>query len=199
LKNRPFWHALQHFLKDALDLESTINSERPPQAAKIGFDLDNRQISPSGKSPVDIFSHFESETHEQSFFFIFGKAKNWEKMVDDWFEIKKRYLVKETIGSGGFGKVKRALHIATTETVAIKVHLEALIIIYFWSQVMDKAKLGADLPRVKTEIKALRTLQHPHICRLYEEIETENKIFLVLEHCSGGELFDYIVEKDRLK
>ncbi|CBY32973.1 unnamed protein product [Oikopleura dioica] len=105
-------------------------------------------------------------------------------MVDDWFEIKKRYLVKETIGSGGFGKVKRALHIATTETVAIKV--------------MDKAKLGADLPRVKTEIKALRTLQHPHICRLYEEIETENKIFLVLEHCSGGELFDYIVEKDRL-
>ncbi|CAG5105741.1 Oidioi.mRNA.OKI2018_I69.chr1.g2411.t1.cds [Oikopleura dioica] len=105
-------------------------------------------------------------------------------MVDDWFEIKKRYLVKETIGSGGFGKVKRALHIATTETVAIKV--------------MDKAKLGADLPRVKTEIKALRSLQHPHICRLYEEIETENKIFLVLEYCSGGELFDYIVEKDRL-
>ena len=41
--------------------------------------------------------------------------------VDDWFEIKKRYLVKETIGSGGFGKVKRAIHIATTETVAIKV------------------------------------------------------------------------------
>lgn len=105
-------------------------------------------------------------------------------MVDDWFEIKKRYLVKETIGSGGFGKVKRALHIATTETVAIKV--------------MDKAKLGADLPRVKTEIKALRTLHHPHICRLYEEIETENKIFLILEYCSGGELFDYIVEKDRL-
>lgn len=66
-------------------------------------------------------------------------------------------------------------------------------------QVMDKAKLGADLPRVKTEIKALRNLQHPHICRLYEEIETENKIFLVLEYCSGGELFDYIVEKDRLK
>ena len=119
-------------------------------------------------------------------------------MVDDWFEIKKRYLVKETIGSGGFGKVKRALHIATTETVAIKVQFKIGIIIYF-IEVMDKAKLGADLPRVKTEIKALRTLQHPHICRLYEEIETENKIFLVLEHCSGGELFDYIVEKDRLK
>ena len=41
--------------------------------------------------------------------------------TDDWYEIKKRYLVKETIGSGGFGKVKRAIHIATSETVAIKV------------------------------------------------------------------------------
>ena len=63
---------------------------------------------------------------------------------------------------------------------------------------MDKAKLGADLPRVKTEMKALRSLHHPHICRLYEDVETTNKIFLVLEYCSGGELFDYIVEKDRL-
>ena len=65
-------------------------------------------------------------------------------------------------------------------------------------KVMDKAKLGADLPRVKTEMKALRSLNHPNICRLYEEIETDNKIFLVLEYCAGGELFDYIVEKERL-
>lgn len=65
-------------------------------------------------------------------------------------------------------------------------------------QVMDKAKLGADLPRVQTEMKALRSLHHPNICRLYEEVETDQKIFLVLEYCSGGELFDYIVEKDRL-
>ena len=63
---------------------------------------------------------------------------------------------------------------------------------------MDKSKLGDDLPRVQTEMKALRTLNHPNICRLYEEVETDQKIFLILEYCSGGELFDYIVEKDRL-
>lgn len=29
-------------------------------------------------------------------------------------------------------------------------------------------------------------------------IETETKIFMVLEYCPGGELFDYIVDRDRL-
>ena len=49
---------------------------------------------------------------------------------------------------------------------------------------MDKQKLGDDLPRVQTEMKALRTLHHPSICRLYEQLETNKKIFLVLEYCS---------------
>ena len=63
---------------------------------------------------------------------------------------------------------------------------------------MDKNKLGDDLPRVQTEMKALKSLHHPSICRLYELLETTRKIFLVLEYCSGGELFDYIVDKDKL-
>ena len=50
---------------------------------------------------------------------------------------------------------------------------------------MDKNKLGDDLPRVQTEMKALRALHHPSICRLYEQLETSRKIFLVLEYCSG--------------
>jgi len=103
---------------------------------------------------------------------------------DDFGELRQRYDIKETIGSGGFGKVKRAIHLPTGETVAIKI--------------MDKNKLGDDLPRVQTEMKALKSLHHPSICRLYELLETQRKIFLVLEYCSGGELFDYIVDKDKL-
>ena len=52
-------------------------------------------------------------------------------------------------------------------------------------KIMDKNKLGDDLPRVQTEMQALRTLHHPSICRLYEQIETTKKIFLILEYCSG--------------
>ncbi|XP_041837763.1 maternal embryonic leucine zipper kinase [Melanotaenia boesemani] len=99
-------------------------------------------------------------------------------------ELYKYYEVYETIGSGGFAKVKLGRHILTGEKVAIKI--------------MNKKDLGDDLPRVKVEIEAMKNLSHQHICRLYHIIETSTQIFMVLEYCPGGELFDYIIAKDRL-
>ncbi|KAL7841181.1 hypothetical protein SRHO_G00248720, partial [Serrasalmus rhombeus] len=104
--------------------------------------------------------------------------------VDNTSELLKYYEVYETIGSGGFAKVKLGRHILTGEKVAIKI--------------MEKKDLGDDLPRVKTEIEAMKNLSHQHVCRLYHVIETNSKIYMVLEYCPGGELFDYIVAKDRL-
>ncbi|XP_054460386.1 maternal embryonic leucine zipper kinase [Anoplopoma fimbria] len=99
-------------------------------------------------------------------------------------ELHRYYEVYETIGSGGFAKVKLGRHILTGEKVAIKI--------------MNKKDLGDDLPRVKVEIDAMKNLSHQHICRLYQVIETSTQIFMVLEYCPGGELFDYIIAKDRL-
>nr|KAI8766329.1 maternal embryonic leucine zipper kinase-like [Biomphalaria glabrata] len=99
-------------------------------------------------------------------------------------ELKGFYHLRETIGSGGFAKVKLAYHALSGEKVAIKI--------------MDKKTLGAELPRVTTEIAAMKELCHQHICKLFQVIETETKFFLVLEYCPEGELFDYIVSKDRL-
>ncbi|CAL1601458.1 unnamed protein product [Knipowitschia caucasica] len=99
-------------------------------------------------------------------------------------ELLKYYEVYETIGSGGFAKVKLGRHIRTGEKVAIKI--------------MNKKSLGDDLPRVKLEIDAMKNLSHQHICRLYQVIETSTQIFMVIEYCPGGELFDYIIAKDRL-
>ncbi|XP_048639322.1 maternal embryonic leucine zipper kinase isoform X2 [Marmota marmota marmota] len=104
--------------------------------------------------------------------------------MKDYDELLKYYELYETIGTGGFAKVKLACHILTGEMVAIKI--------------MDKNALGSDLPRVKTEIDALKNLRHQHICQLYHVLETANKIFIVLEYCPGGELFDYIISQDRL-
>ena len=39
---------------------------------------------------------------------------------------------------------------------------------------------------------------HPHIIRLYEVVETNSDIYVVMEYVNSGELFDYIVEKGRL-
>ncbi|CAJ1052151.1 maternal embryonic leucine zipper kinase isoform X1 [Xyrichtys novacula] len=99
-------------------------------------------------------------------------------------ELHKYYEIYETIGSGGFAKVKLGRHILTGEKVAIKI--------------MNKKDLGDDLPRVKVEIEAMKNLSHQHVCRLYHVIETSTQIFMVLEYCPGGELFDYIIAKDRL-
>ncbi|KAL5018480.1 hypothetical protein ScPMuIL_004202, partial [Solemya velum] len=100
-------------------------------------------------------------------------------------ELKDFYYLRETIGSGGFAKVKLAYHALTGEKVAIKI--------------MDKRSLGEDLPRVKTEIEAMKHLCHQHICKLYQIIETDTKFYMILEYCPEGELFDYIVSKDRLE
>uniref|UniRef100_A0A2K5LK43 non-specific serine/threonine protein kinase n=1 Tax=Cercocebus atys TaxID=9531 RepID=A0A2K5LK43_CERAT len=69
-----------------------------------------------------------------------------------------------------------------------------------FSNIMNYMKLlgQSDLPRIKTEIEALKNLRHQHICQLYHVLETANKIFMVLEYCPGGELFDYIISQDRL-
>ncbi|XP_044269676.1 maternal embryonic leucine zipper kinase-like [Tribolium madens] len=99
-------------------------------------------------------------------------------------ELKGLYEVEKTIGCGGFAKVKLATHVATGEKVAIKI--------------MNKTGLGDDLPRVKLELKALKSFSHQHICKLYQVIESETHFFIVIEYCSGGELFDHIVEKSRL-
>ncbi|GLT34244.1 hypothetical protein SLA2020_087690 [Shorea laevis] len=42
------------------------------------------------------------------------------------------------------------------------------------------------------EISILSTINHPNIIRLFEAIQTEEKIYLVLEYCEGGDLADYI-------
>lgn len=63
--------------------------------------------------------------------------------------------------------MKLGYHITTGDKVAVKI--------------MDKKSLGDDLPRVRTEIQALKQLCHQNICKLYQVVETDEKFFLILE------------------
>eukprot|EP00180_Rhodochaete_pulchella_P000482 Plantae.Rhodophyta-Rhodochaete_pulchella.ctg134.p1 GENE.Plantae.Rhodophyta-Rhodochaete_pulchella.ctg134~~Plantae.Rhodophyta-Rhodochaete_pulchella.ctg134.p1 ORF type:complete len:457 (-),score=77.26 Plantae.Rhodophyta-Rhodochaete_pulchella.ctg134:1041-2288(-) len=53
--------------------------------------------------------------------------------------------------------------------------------------------------KVKREITILKLFNHPHIIRLYEVIDTPSDIYVVTEYSPGGELFDYIVDHQRLE
>lgn len=65
-----------------------------------------------------------------------------------------QYELHDTIGTGGFAKVKLATHLLTGEKVAIKI--------------MDKKMLGEDLPRIRLEIAAMKVLRHQNICKLLQ-------------------------------
>ena len=92
-----------------------------------------------------------------------------------------QYMLGKTIGEGTFGKVKLAVHLPTGEKVAVKI-LEK-----------SRIKEQADVRRVNREIKILKKSRHANIVQLYEVLDTQNSIYLMMENCEGGELFDYIV------
>lgn len=82
--------------------------------------------------------------------------------------------------------MKLGIHIFTGEKVAIKI--------------LEKVKMQdeEDIKRVTREIQILKQIRHPHIIQLLDLIETEEELYLITEYASGGELFDYIVHKNRL-
>ena len=54
------------------------------------------------------------------------------------------------------------------------------------------------MERVAREIHILKIVRHPQVVQLYEIIETQKKLYLIMEYAQGGELFDYLVKKSRL-
>ncbi|KAL4659989.1 serine/threonine-protein kinase MARK2-like isoform X4 [Arapaima gigas] len=96
------------------------------------------------------------------------------------------YRLLKTIGKGNFAKVKLARHVLTGKEVAVKI--------------IDKTQLNASsLQKLFREVRIMKLLNHPNIVKLFEVIETEKTLYLVMEYASGGEVFDYLVAHGRMK
>ncbi|OWZ21766.1 5'-AMP-activated protein kinase, catalytic subunit [Phytophthora megakarya] len=102
-------------------------------------------------------------------------------------DIIGEYVLGETIGKGTFGKVKLGLHLLTGEKVAVKILEKKRIV------------LAADVERVAREIKILKRNRHQNVIQLYEVIDSPDRIFLIMEHVDGGEMFEYIVSHHRIR
>ena len=51
-----------------------------------------------------------------------------------------------------------------------------------------------NLEKFEREINILIKTDHPHIIKLYEIFESQRSLYLVMEECKGGEVFDKIIE-----
>jgi calcium-dependent protein kinase len=57
---------------------------------------------------------------------------------------------------------------------------------------LSKKKLGKLIEKLKQEVIFLRRLDSPNIVKYYETYEDQDYVYLVMEYCPGGELFDLI-------
>jgi len=100
----------------------------------------------------------------------------------------KYFICDKIIGEGSSCKVKLGVSKADGEKVAIKI--------------IDKNALeskGFNIEKIRREINILRKLNHPHIIKLLDVYETRTRIALVLEYCPGGDLFEHVFIRGKLK
>ncbi|XP_078470545.1 uncharacterized protein LOC144732811 [Lampetra planeri] len=97
-----------------------------------------------------------------------------------------RYTLLGPLGSGTYGKVHKGVERLTGRQVAIKTIRK------------DKVPGEDGIARIRREIRLMATLRHPHIIGVHEVLESRERLVLVLELASRGELYDLVSHERRL-
>lgn len=93
------------------------------------------------------------------------------------FPIHSRYIVRDKVGQGTWGSV----HLATERSSGLDRAVKKI-----------PKRFTAELALFRQEITFLKSMDHPNIIRLYETFEDYANIYMVMEYCRGGELFDHV-------
>lgn len=109
-------------------------------------------------------------------------ATGFVRCAEDLTDVIEGYNLGPIIGQGSFGKVRVAENLKTGQQVAIKI----------------LRKDQADHAKIWEEVRIQRRLDHQHVVRLYDVIETENSIMIVMELVEGEDLVDYITRNVKL-
>jgi len=95
--------------------------------------------------------------------------------IDSYYRMER-----DALGEGSYGRVTKGMHKSTRQLRAIKA--------------IDVKKIP-DMRRFHNEVAIQKMLDHPNIVKLYEVFKDAQRYYLVMELCTGGELFDRIVEE----
>jgi len=171
--------------RQPVSVDSSSNSNNTGGGGDGGSRHSHREHRPSSKKNDDSQQQQQQQqTHSSSSASSKSRTRTGTGGGDDVY-VGKYKLIK-TIGKGNFAKVKLAKHLPTGREVAIKI--------------IDKTQLNqTSLQKLFREVRIMKFLDHPNIVKLYEVIETDKTLYLIMEYASGGEVFDYLVAHGRMK
>uniref|UniRef100_A0A665W786 non-specific serine/threonine protein kinase n=1 Tax=Echeneis naucrates TaxID=173247 RepID=A0A665W786_ECHNA len=112
-----------------------------------------------------------------------GMAVFKQQNVDDFYEIG------EQLGSGQFAIVKRCTEKSTGNEYAAK---------FIKKRQSRASRRGVRREEIEREVNILQELQHPNVVALHDVYENRTDVVLILELVSGGELFDFLAQKESL-
>ncbi len=97
--------------------------------------------------------------------------------------IEAHYEIREILGDGTSGQVRRAIHRETGQAYAVKV---------------ISLRRQLDLTSMEHEVNMMQSLDHPYIVQLVDVFVHHGiAMYLVMELVAGGDLFDRIVQQER--
>lgn len=119
--------------------------------------------------------------------FLNNQSSSSRRRVED------EYDLRDLLGTGTCGEVRRAIHRRTGDERAVKI-----------ISITERGMGGANfyskekLSAIQAEAEILRSLDHPYVVKLFDVFVAPGKaIYLVMELIRGGDLFDRIVERER--
>ncbi|MEU3982398.1 serine/threonine-protein kinase [Streptomyces sp. NPDC026672] len=94
--------------------------------------------------------------------------------------IEGRYELLEPIGSGGMGEVWKAHDQRLRRFVAVKGLLDR--------NAMTAGTQAAAMQRARREAEAIAKIEHPNVVSVYDQVETDNQVWIVMKLLDAGSL-----------
>ncbi|XP_060729638.1 death-associated protein kinase 3 [Tachysurus vachellii] len=104
-------------------------------------------------------------------------------------DVERFYEMGEELGSGQFAIVRKCREKSSGVEYAAK---------FIKKRRLSSSRRGVSREEIEREVNILREIQHSNIITLHDIFENKTDVILILELVSGGELFDFLAEKESL-
>ncbi|KAI3374268.1 hypothetical protein L3Q82_006115 [Scortum barcoo] len=104
-------------------------------------------------------------------------------------DVELYYEMGEELGSGQFAIVRKCKEKNSNVEYAAK---------FIKKRRLSSSRRGVSREEIEREVNILREIQHSNIITLHDIFENKTDVILILELVSGGELFDFLAEKESL-